>query len=231
MQSTPTLKDTDPHDVFAIETLLHAHAEKAPPLAHDPAAPPRRRKCTSRRRFRSGAPIPQVEPTFRATDMRDIQVENVRPTRSRWMTSSLSANGLARQMDEARGHGAARPVRRHRRRRLAALWRSRPRRWPRDGRRHSCWRASCPRKRLPPPSNRARLPLKPPQQIRPPRSRAAGRTGSARASRRGHCCGRSFGGIEPVAVDGAGSRQHGPTGRGTESQHRAAQGRPGPDGA
>ena len=28
MQSTPTLKDTDPHDVFAIETLLHAHAEK-----------------------------------------------------------------------------------------------------------------------------------------------------------------------------------------------------------
>ena len=40
MQSTPTLKDTDPHDVFAIETLLHAHAEKAPPLAHDPAAAP-----------------------------------------------------------------------------------------------------------------------------------------------------------------------------------------------
>ena len=39
MQSTPTLKDTDPHDVFAIELLLHAHAEKAPPLAHDPAAP------------------------------------------------------------------------------------------------------------------------------------------------------------------------------------------------
>src|SRR4029450_971792 len=40
MQSTPTLKDTDPHDVFAIESLLHAHAEKAPPLAHDLAAPP-----------------------------------------------------------------------------------------------------------------------------------------------------------------------------------------------
>ena len=38
MQSTPTLKDTDPHDVFAIESLLHAHAEKAPPPAHDPAA-------------------------------------------------------------------------------------------------------------------------------------------------------------------------------------------------
>ncbi len=39
MQSTPTLKDTDPHDVFAIESLLPAHAEKAPPLAHDPAVP------------------------------------------------------------------------------------------------------------------------------------------------------------------------------------------------
>ena len=39
MQSTPTLKDTDPHDVFAIESLLAAHAEKAPPLAHDAAAP------------------------------------------------------------------------------------------------------------------------------------------------------------------------------------------------
>src|SRR4030095_9858532 len=37
MQST--LKDTDPHDVFAIESLLAAHAEKAPTPAHDPAAP------------------------------------------------------------------------------------------------------------------------------------------------------------------------------------------------
>ena len=51
MQSTPTLKDTDPHDVFAIESLLHAHAEKAPPLAHDPAAAggPRRATDFSRR--------------------------------------------------------------------------------------------------------------------------------------------------------------------------------------
>ena len=46
MQSTPTLKDTDPHDVFAIETLLHAHAEKAPTLAHDPAAAPQVARCT-----------------------------------------------------------------------------------------------------------------------------------------------------------------------------------------
>ena len=38
MQSTP-MKDTDPHDVFAIESLLAAHAERAPTLVHDPAAP------------------------------------------------------------------------------------------------------------------------------------------------------------------------------------------------
>src|SRR5918999_1704872 len=34
MQSTPTLKEADPHDVFAIESVLAAHAHKAPPLAH-----------------------------------------------------------------------------------------------------------------------------------------------------------------------------------------------------
>jgi hypothetical protein len=71
MQSTPTLKDTDPHDVFAIETLLHAHAEKAPPPAHDPAAAPQ---------VHVTPPISQVEPTFRASDVRDIQIENIRPS-------------------------------------------------------------------------------------------------------------------------------------------------------
>jgi hypothetical protein len=77
MQSTPTLKDTDPHDVFAIETLLHAHAEKAPPLAHDPAAAPQVHVTPP---ISAGAPTPQVEPTFRAPDARDIQLENVRPS-------------------------------------------------------------------------------------------------------------------------------------------------------
>jgi hypothetical protein len=80
MQSTPTLKDTDPHDVFAIESLLHAHAEKAPPLAHDPAAPPAAPQVHVTPPISTGAPIPQVEPTFRATDVRDIQVENVKPS-------------------------------------------------------------------------------------------------------------------------------------------------------
>ena len=86
MQSTPTLKDTDPHDVFAIETLLHAHAEKAPPLAHDPAAPPAAPQVQVAAKpqvhvappISVSAPIPQVEPTFRDPDVR--KVGNVRPS-------------------------------------------------------------------------------------------------------------------------------------------------------
>ena len=80
MQSTPTLKDTDPHDVFAIELLLHAHAEKAPPLAHDPAAPPAAPQVHVTPPISAGAPIPPVEPTFRASDVRDIQLENIGPS-------------------------------------------------------------------------------------------------------------------------------------------------------
>jgi len=95
MQSTPTLKDTDPHDVFAIETLLHAHAEKAPPLAHDPAAPSvapqihvaAKPQVHVAHPISVGAPIPQVEPTFRAPDVRDIPVENVR-------SSEIKVDGL-----------------------------------------------------------------------------------------------------------------------------------------
>ena len=74
MQST--LKDTDPHDVFAIESLLHAHAEKAPPLAHDPAAPPAAPEVHVVPPISAGAPATQVEPTFRAPD----QLDNVRPS-------------------------------------------------------------------------------------------------------------------------------------------------------
>jgi hypothetical protein len=77
MQST--LKDTDPHDVFAIESLLHAHAEKAP-LAHDPAAPPAAPEVHVAPPISAGATIPQVEPTFRAPDARGIQLDNVRPS-------------------------------------------------------------------------------------------------------------------------------------------------------
>lgn len=79
MQSTPTLKDTDPHDVFAIESLLAAHAEKTPPPAHDPAAPSVAPQVHVAPPISASAPIPQVEPTFRAPDVGDIQAENVRP--------------------------------------------------------------------------------------------------------------------------------------------------------
>jgi len=74
------LKDTDPHDVFAIESLLHAHAEKAPPLAHDPATPPAAPEVHITPPISVGAPIPQVEPAFRDPDVRDIQLENARPS-------------------------------------------------------------------------------------------------------------------------------------------------------
>ena len=76
MKSMPTLKDTDPHDVFAIESLLHAHAEKkphaekAPPLAHDPAAP----RVHVAPSIAVGAPIRQAEPKFSAPDTPDIQI-------------------------------------------------------------------------------------------------------------------------------------------------------------
>ena len=72
MQSTPT-RQTDRHDVRAIETLLAAHAEKSPPLAHDPAPPVHVTPPIS-----VGAPIPQVEPPLRAADAHDIPIENVR---------------------------------------------------------------------------------------------------------------------------------------------------------
>ncbi|MES1148127.1 MAG: hypothetical protein ABUL53_02985, partial [Bradyrhizobium guangdongense] len=76
MQSKP-MKETDPRDVFAIESLLAAHAEKAPPPAHDPAAaapaPPAHVVPPIAR-----VEPPPVEPAFRAADARDIPVENAR---------------------------------------------------------------------------------------------------------------------------------------------------------
>jgi hypothetical protein len=93
MQSTPTLKDTDPHDVFAIESLLHAHAEKAPTLAHDPAAPAAAPQVQVAPPISVDAPAPQleptfsIEPTFTASDMRDVPPENIR-------SSEIKLDGL-----------------------------------------------------------------------------------------------------------------------------------------
>lgn len=84
MQSTPTLKETDPHDVFAIESILAGRADRAPPRAHDAAgapavAPPVHVAPGISPNISSNAPAPQIEPTFRATDIRDIQVGNAKP--------------------------------------------------------------------------------------------------------------------------------------------------------
>ena len=89
MQSTPTLKDTDPHDVFAIESLLHAHAEKAPTLAHDPAAP----QVQVAPPVSVDAPAPlleptfSVEPTFSASEAHEVPPENIR-------SSEIKLDGL-----------------------------------------------------------------------------------------------------------------------------------------
>ena len=76
MQSKP-IKETDPRDIFAIESLLAAHAEKAQPLAHDPAA------AAPAPSVHVVPPIshvepPPVEPAFRASDAREIPFENAR---------------------------------------------------------------------------------------------------------------------------------------------------------
>ena len=108
MQSTPTLKDTDPHDVFAIESLLHAHAEKAPTLAHDPAAPSAAPQVHVAPPISVAAPTPQVEPTFRAPDLRDIQVENVRVENVR--PSEIKVDGLKPPGERPMGKWAKRLV-------------------------------------------------------------------------------------------------------------------------
>lgn len=79
MQSKP-MKETDPHDVFAIESLLHAHAERAPPLAHDPATVAAAPPLHVTPPISVGAPIshaepPPFEPAFPASDARDIPSE------------------------------------------------------------------------------------------------------------------------------------------------------------
>ena len=86
MQSTQPLnsaqpqKEADPHDVFAIESILAARADhRAPPLAHDPASQPAAPQVHVAPEISVAAvAAPQVEPVFHATDVRNIQVESIR---------------------------------------------------------------------------------------------------------------------------------------------------------
>src|SRR2546423_2528078 len=94
MQSTLTSRETDPHDIFAIEpeAIPAARAARAPSdLVHDilsrPSAP--RAYAAS-----AGAPSPSVDTTFRATDVNDLHVSDIqvddihlprnRPSTGRW---------------------------------------------------------------------------------------------------------------------------------------------------
>ena len=84
MQSMKTLKEADPHDVFAIETILAARGDRAPPLAHDavghpggPTAHPGGSQAAPE--ISIGVPAGQIEPAFHAADVSDIPIENIRP--------------------------------------------------------------------------------------------------------------------------------------------------------
>src|SRR6185369_9199022 len=77
-KSTPPLKEADPHDVFAIESILAARADhRAPPLAHDPASQPAAPPVHVAPEISVTAAAPQVEPVFH-TDVRNIQVESIK---------------------------------------------------------------------------------------------------------------------------------------------------------
>ena len=85
MQSTQPLKsaqpqqEADPHDVFAIESILAGRGDhRAPPLAHDPGQPVAPPVHVAPEISVAAAAAPQVEPVFRATDDRNIEIESVR---------------------------------------------------------------------------------------------------------------------------------------------------------
>jgi hypothetical protein len=77
MQSMKTLKEADPHDVFAIETILAARGDRAPPLAHDAVGHPGGAQGAPE--ISIGIPAAQIEPAFHAADVSDIPIENIRP--------------------------------------------------------------------------------------------------------------------------------------------------------
>lgn len=91
MQSAPNLKEADPHDIFAIESVLAAHAQKSPPIAPEservapPIAPQSRAAAPQAHavpQIQAAAPVfvgpsaPPADPTF---DIRDVPANDVGP--------------------------------------------------------------------------------------------------------------------------------------------------------
>ena len=231
MQSTPTLKDTDPHDVFAIESLLHAHAEKAPPLAHDPAAPPAAPQVHVTPPISAGAPIPQVEPTFRAPDVRDIQIENIGPSEikvdglkplgeppmAKWTKRVIMALlGLCGAMAAAAWQHYGDQAKA-----MAAEWTP------------PFVLAALPSAARPAVAEQSSAPATDAAATEQAAAQPAAATAAAPAQPEpaATAAAAPLCGIGPVAIDGAGSRHDGPAGRGAENHHRTAQGEPGPNGA
>ena len=130
-KSTPPLKEADPHDVFAIKSILAARADhRAPPLAHDASHHPVGPQASAAApqvqiapeiRPDMGTSAPPVVPTFRATD---IQVENNRPAEIR-VDDLMPLTERPTSKWGKRSHGPVGPVQCDRCCRLAALWRSR----------------------------------------------------------------------------------------------------------
>ena len=77
LNSAQTQQEADPHDVFAIESILAGRADhRAPPLAHDPASQPAAPPVHVAPEISVAAVVtPQVEPEFRAID---VNVSNLR---------------------------------------------------------------------------------------------------------------------------------------------------------
>ena len=236
MQSTQPLnsaqppKEADPHDVFAIESILAARADhRAPPLAHDPASQPAAPQVHVAPEISVTAAAPQVEPVFHAIDVRNIQVESIKSDEIRvddlkppgeklapkWMKrivmaslglcAAIAAAGWQHYGDQAKA--------------MAVSWAP-----------QSVLAVLSPSE-TPPAAEPAGAPAIQAAGNRSSRdNRAAGRAGQAGTGRRSRSDG-PFDGVGAVAVDGAGSRRDDQAGRGTESQHRAAPDEPRPDGA
>jgi hypothetical protein len=255
MQSTPTLKDTDPHDVFAIESLLAAHAEKAPPLAHEPAAFPvapqvqvaanPQVQVAAKPQVQGAgqpqvqvappisvaAPNPQVEPAF--PDASDIPLENIRP-------GEINMSGLRLPGEQPTAKWVKRVVMAL----LGLCGALAAAAWQHYGEQATAMAAEWT-----PPFVLAALPsaAKPAiaeqpsaptvetaasnqAAVQPPAAVAAAPTQPEPATATAVAAAPAAD-VNAVAIDGAGSHHDGSAGRGTQDHHRAAQGEPGPNDA